>query len=189
MAANGHPGEGSAVAPTFAPSGVFADEAAGDAGAGEAQVAKRAGRGRGGGGGGHPCPPQLLRRHVPCKDTTAMDTEAFLAHLQTLSWYKGQVGCTASKGYGKVTTVHAEGCRQVRASMQTLLWRVGLMRRASARLGSLGSAGFPSLPPLGAPAVTFGQDLGLSPSHCRIAFPGDARKRSLARRPRRMHRN
>ena len=98
MAANGHPSEGGAVAPTFAPSGVFADEAAGGAGAGEAEVSKKAGRGRARGGGGHPCPPQLLRRHVPCKDTTAMDTEAFLAHLQTLSWYKGQVGCTASKG-------------------------------------------------------------------------------------------
>ena len=98
-AANGRVSEGSAVAPTFAPSGVFADEAAGGAGAGEAEGAKRAGRGRGRGGGGHPCPPQLLRRHVPCKDTTALDTEAFLAHLRTLSWYKGQVGCTASKGF------------------------------------------------------------------------------------------
>lgn len=38
-----------------------------------------------------PRPPFLARNHVPCTDTTMMDTEEFLAHLKTLPWYKDQV--------------------------------------------------------------------------------------------------
>ena len=36
-------------------------------------------------------PPQLLKKHPPCTDTTALGTEAFLAHLRSLPWYCGQV--------------------------------------------------------------------------------------------------
>eukprot|EP00884_Botryococcus_braunii_P004307 jgi/Botrbrau1/13878/Bobra.0056s0110.1 len=38
-----------------------------------------------------PRPPFLARNHVPCTDTTTMDTEEFLAHLKSLPWYKDQV--------------------------------------------------------------------------------------------------
>ena len=35
-------------------------------------------------------PPQLLKKHPACTDTTPLGTEAFLAHLQSLPWYRGQ---------------------------------------------------------------------------------------------------
>ncbi|BDA42593.1 probable ATP-dependent helicase hrq1 [Coccomyxa sp. Obi] len=38
-----------------------------------------------------PRPPQLHRRHEPCRDTTPLAPEAFLAHLRTVSWYKDQI--------------------------------------------------------------------------------------------------
>ncbi|KAK9819572.1 hypothetical protein WJX81_002582 [Elliptochloris bilobata] len=98
---SGGDGKGSEpAAAEFAPSGVFADEGLGGDGAekegglgGPREKGRGRGKGKGGGrgGGGFPRPPQLLRRHVPCTDTTPMDTQAFLAHLQELSWYKGQL--------------------------------------------------------------------------------------------------
>ncbi|KAL4447650.1 hypothetical protein ABPG75_004869 [Micractinium tetrahymenae] len=36
-------------------------------------------------------PPQLLKQHAPCTDTTQMDSRQFLGHLQALPWYQGQV--------------------------------------------------------------------------------------------------
>lgn len=50
-----------------------------------------AGNGRGRRRGAAPRPPQLHCRHEPCRDTTPLAPEAFIAHLQTVSWYKGQV--------------------------------------------------------------------------------------------------
>lgn len=40
-----------------------------------------------------PRPPQLHRRHEPCRDTTPLAPDAFLAHIRTVSWYKDQVSC------------------------------------------------------------------------------------------------
>jgi hypothetical protein len=95
-------GDGEPAAPAYAPSGVFAGGAAGEEaaeGPGAEQGAGAAGAGAA--GAGAPRPPQLLRRHEPCKDTTPMDTEAFLAHLRTLSWYRDQARappCSALPG-------------------------------------------------------------------------------------------
>lgn len=36
-------------------------------------------------------PPQLLKKHAPCTDTSPLSATAFLQHLQALSGYKGQV--------------------------------------------------------------------------------------------------
>jgi len=84
---------GEAAAPAYAPSGVFAggaaDEEAAEGPGGEEGPGTGA-AGAGAAGAGAPRPPQLLRRHEPCKDTTPMDTEAFLVHLRTLSWYRDQ---------------------------------------------------------------------------------------------------
>ena len=91
-ARSGSSGDGESSEPAaseFAPSGVFAEEGLGGEGGADGEGRRCWGRGKGKGkGGGAPRPPQLLRRHEPCTDTTPMDTEAFLAHLQKLSWYK-----------------------------------------------------------------------------------------------------
>ncbi len=84
-------GDGEPAAPAYAPSGVFAGGAAGEEAAEGPGAEQGAGAAcAGAAGAGAPRPPQLLRRHEPCKDTTPMDTEAFLAHLKTLSWYRDQ---------------------------------------------------------------------------------------------------
>lgn len=96
-ARSGSSGDGESSEPAaaeFAPSGVFAEEGLGREGGADGEGAGAGARGKGKGkGGGAPRPPQLLRRHEPCTDTTPMDTEAFLAHLQKLSWYKVRRTC------------------------------------------------------------------------------------------------
>ncbi len=37
-------------------------------------------------------PPFLMRNHQPCMNTDSYTAPALLQHLQTLSWYNGQVG-------------------------------------------------------------------------------------------------
>ena len=39
-----------------------------------------------------PRPPQMMKKHVPCTDTSHKNVDDFLEHLKTLSWYSGQVG-------------------------------------------------------------------------------------------------
>ena len=39
-----------------------------------------------------PLPPQMMKKHVPCTDTSHKNVDEFLEHLKTLSWYSGQVG-------------------------------------------------------------------------------------------------
>ena len=36
-------------------------------------------------------PPSLVKASRPCRDTAALGVDAWLAHLQTLPWYKGQL--------------------------------------------------------------------------------------------------
>ena len=39
-----------------------------------------------------PRPPQMMKKHVPCTDSSHKNVDEFLEHLKTLSWYSGQVG-------------------------------------------------------------------------------------------------
>ena len=69
-----------------------------------------------------PRPPQIMKKHVPCTDTSHKNVDEFLEHLKTLSWYSGQVGQKRSLLSGaEITGAQAPGCavRTVAVSLPT----------------------------------------------------------------------